>query len=171
MELLESPRGDQCALRVHVEPSDISETNYKLEALEVIDEHKGLTEDQDEELRDNVFEGDSSETDSATESCDECGREKNTSDSDTEKSETTSHLNGLEAAECSENNSSSKPSTVRQNSDEGISAPKKSKNNDRGVIVSSFRSGRRLLVISDGDRWTIAKTTTLSQVHRLDSIM
>ena len=127
MELLESPRGDQCALRVHVEPSDISETNYKLEALEVIDEHKGLTEDQDEELRDNVFEGDSSETDSATESCDECGREKNTSDSDTNKTETTSHLNGLEAAECSENNSSSKPSTVRQNSDEGISAPKKSK--------------------------------------------
>ena len=139
-ELFHAPRSDQCPLKVSIEPKDINETNYRLEALEVIDENNALKDEENllddigqDELKDNVFEGDSSETDSATESCDECGHEKGSSDNTDKEG---SHLNGLVAADCSENSSSSwdesrcsnsPPTTVRQNSDEGISAPKKSK--------------------------------------------
>ena len=138
-ELFHAPRSDQCPLKVSIEPKDINETNYKLEALEVIDENKALKDDEEQllddvhqdELKDDVFERDSSETDSATESCNECRLQ--TSDGDKKGS----HLNGLGAADCSEVSpspsswdesrcsNSPPPPAVRQNSDEGISAPKK----------------------------------------------
>ena len=141
MELIQAPRSDQCPLRVTVEPNDISETNHKLEALEVIDENNALKAEEDlledRKLRDSVFVSDCSDTDSAIESCEECGSEKGSNDGN-EKAE---HCSGLEdaAAESSENSSSSWDETrcsnsppppsasLRQNSDEGISAPKKSK--------------------------------------------
>ena len=168
--LLSAPRGDH----VIVEPNDISETNYKLEALEVIDEngdlrpaaanahahHPALDDDEEhllddlhvEDIKDSVFVSDSSETDSATESCDDCGREKNKDataikqhqprDISNTKANNQNHLNGLNAAECLEDDDDSSSSSMkvlprpptpptprRQNSDEGISAPMKSNMN------------------------------------------
>ncbi len=121
---------------------DVSEANDKLEALEVIDENNALSTDNSEDdseehllddvlvddIKDSVFASDSSETESATESCDDC--EKNIA------------ACRLEVSECSEEEDSASmhcsppahaprpptpPTTRRQNSDEGISAPKKSK--------------------------------------------
>ncbi len=134
MDLFEHTDGlnEKCPLKIALRPSDILEANSKLEALEVIDEKSILRTDDssDSELCDiEETDDDSSEipvfyaqsdedTDSATESCDDLGHEKK------EKEESPSKSS--DKKEVSRKSTGTSP-PLRQTSDEGLSAPKKSK--------------------------------------------